>query len=357
MIRLYQIGDVVIHFQPNEEDNFGIKVKPQSASGDAINFFWPRGDYETSRKRIRGSVYIPSDQPFNQLVQKLRSMAGQLVDIIGYEFLDCCGCPCDMFGAEEILWVQTAGQVTDVDENESKDDDTISIEISHNPVWQPVNRVFWAFDEYVQNLFTTCTVDTIDTTLLNPYPGISSVNRFGAHTRLWTRYRYNGNIAYDPDLWDILHTDLRDYYPATGYGFTWQEDAITYVVSPDKGLWGAPPLSVYGFTNLSQSGLVAITVEREKHLYDTETVVSQLNLADLHAAMGTYGGLQTTDILILGDVYRPSGFVIRAGTILTDVLPKTQASVPFGRLIAGVNKISIEPAASQYAALHTFRRF
>lgn len=201
-----------------------------------------------------------------------------------------------------------------------------------------------AREEYLATLYES---------YISPYPRL-------INDRMWARKHYaDPLIAYRPEVWAVLHTLLRDTYPSTGYCLPWTSDGQSYWVGSDPAVWNAVPLSLYAFRDLSTSGILSVTVTRQKSAWETEERVSTIDLADLNTAMASYGGISTADdVIVLGDYYRPPGFIVRAGTqVIEDVFPRTDVSVPFGRLGVGVNKVVIDPGGAELAALHTYRRY
>lgn len=184
------------------------------------------------------------------------------------------------------------------------------------------------------------------------------------NAKKWVRKNYeDAVVAYQPDLWSVLHGYLRPTYPKTGWGTSWVQGDRLYTVSADRDIWSAAPFSLYAFTNISGADDVIIEVKRQISAWDHETRTSRINMASLANAMLPYGGILPSDILILGDVNQPPGFVIRSGQILVDdtgkpsVVPEIEIDVPFGRLGEGVNHVKMSPDRNLWAAVHTYRRY
>jgi hypothetical protein len=91
----------------------------------------------------------------------------------------------------------------------------------------------------------------------------------------------------------------------------------------DVGIWNAPPLSIYSFEGLPNTGTFRIRVNKRDGL-SLVAVDATLNLTTLSTSLvaAGYGSIQLTDRIVVGDLrryingetYRPS-FIERAGVV------------------------------------------
>lgn len=188
--------------------------------------------------------------------------------------------------------------------------------------------------------------------MLSYYPNCNALAGRGFFAR--KPYTIPNTVYYSPQLWADLFTTMQDTIPESGYASNWHSGTRTYMVSPNRTLWNAPPISLYAFTNCSPSGFVTIKVNSNGQGFR----VSQVALAQVHDIMTQrgYGGLLPSDILLIGDLYtREPGGVLRGDVIYSDVFPQINFQIPLA-LESGENLIEIQSGQFYHASLHFYRR-
>jgi len=400
-LKLLQIGDRSFHI--HDQDLFPSHRTRSDAKQQDFLF--------SPQKGIANSQWLYKEQSFSTkgthvstpsydadlVTQELRSWVGKPTVIIAYVMPSGrpeaqgsnCACQCVGDCACNIIYLQSFGVLTEV---ESSVDDPfqppeLSIDVDLFDFWRELDNYAWAWGsgiaQFPKDIWYPDDPDG-DTKYLpirddcggevyyNPFPSCEQLfkcdNGCGNFIHIdWMQ----DSFYYDEFFWNELYNN--DCYGRDS-GISGEcaiHPNIATTVNIDRGVWGAPPLSMYSFSLLPTDGSLSIYVERKNGL-SVEKVSSLLDLDQLNTDMNAagYGDIQLSDRLLVGDIrrysagvtYRPS-FIQRSCEIL-DVRPRWNYPDWFpGMLYPGTNRFYFDYSggtgdASQIEAsyVHHFRR-
>ena len=356
---LYQIGNMPIHLHDSlwSTDNYKSDGKAVDLSG-SYKTLWPDTQFQPAMRttQISGILLGTCGLSPARIAQHLKRMVGHPVPIIGWFDDGCCGsgCPCECSTAGCIaVWVENYGIIRGVSltSNKSQSDTaaSISIDVEIGSYWQPLSRIQWEWS----NAFTANPTDgcCVDDPFIDPEPpwgiNIPHVERddywkyLAAYPRcdmLYQRckcegFAYRGYSEYttlNPKLWKYSVGYHARSYPTTGFageavtfGHTYTAEHVDEFII-DVGRWGAPPLSWYAFTQISvPKGNISIRVECPSGLWNKQTMWTKLDVGALSQSLidGGWGPLLPTDEIIIGDMDRMPGVIIRNKMIIPKIRP------------------------------------
>lgn len=393
-----QIGDRSFHIH---DQNLMPKHRTRSRGKEEefLNSYmraWPNAQwlYKTQSFSTSGVHKSTGSYDADLVTQELRMWIGKPTVIIAYVFPQdrpeakgtSCACECTGECECDIIFLQTFGVLTSV---ESSVDDPfqppeLEIEIDIFDFWRELDNYSWGWGSGI-SLFPKDVWYPDDDTLYLPIRddcgGEIYYNQFPGCAELFNCDDHCGNFVHIDWMQDSLYYDELFWYEqynnncygrdsgASGECGLKVRSAETIVVN--RGVWGAPPLSMYSFYTLPTDGTLSIVVERKNGL-SVEQVTSLLDLEELNTAMNDagYGDIQMDDRLLVGDIrryssgvtYRPT-FVQRDCEIL-NVRPRWSYPDWFpGMLYPGENRFwfdytpgSGDPLQINAHYVHHFRR-
>ena len=356
---LYQIGNMPIHMHDQlwNTDNFKADGKAIDLPG-SYKTLWPDTQFQPAMRttQISGTLLGMCGLTPARIGQHLKRMVGHPVPIIGWFDDGCCGggCPCECHGNGCVaVWVENYGIIRGVNLTNNKNpmDDApgITIDVELGSYWQPLSRIQWEWS----SAFTanpseySCNGDpfidpeppwgthipAVERTdywkYLAPYPRCDML--YGPCKCEGFAYRgYGERTMLNPKLWPYTVGYHHPSYPATGYAGEWVTFGSTQLVEDkrefniDVGRWGAPPLSWYAFSQIVEPvGMIAIRVECPSGLWGRQAMWTKLDVGALNQSMitGGYGPLLPTDTIIIGDMDRMPGMIMRNNLIIPDIRP------------------------------------
>ena len=179
----------------------------------------------------------------------------------------------------------------------------------------------------------------------------------------------NELLYYDENFWYDQYNNNCSGRNGGNSAININETSVWYTINTDSK-WNAPPQSVYSFSGLPNSGTISISIIKESGLEDWQ-LSSVLDITELDAALSTdgYGGLETDDRIIVGDVrhfangkfYRPS-FIIRNNIVLTTIPTWSYSDIYPGMIGVGYSRLSFQYTGSgnldniNISYIHHFRR-
>jgi len=393
---LYQIGNMPIHMHEQlwNSDSFKSDGKAVDLPG-SYKTLWPDLQFQPAMRttQITGILLGTCGLTPSRILQHLKRMVGHPVPIIGWYDDGCCGsgCPCECSTTGCVaVWVENYGiiRAVNVTSNKSQNDTaaSITIDVEMGSYWQPLSRIQWEWS----NAFTAnpseypCLTDPfIDPDppwgvvlphverddywkYLAPYPRCDMLYR-NCKCEGFAYRGYGEFTMLNPKLWPYTVGFHSTGYPMTGIagsagvaGATARvEDVNEFIV--DVGRWGAPPLSWYAFTQIvNPQGFISIRVECPSGLWAKQVMWTKLNVSTLNQSMidGGWGPLLPTDTIIIGDLDRMPGLVMRDKRILPGIrpLPVFEGQWP-GYIEPGRVQVAvIMTAGGFYSYKHEWRR-
>lgn len=360
---LFQIGHLPIFSRLNQfESDLGMisdlswKIPAiEQRLGGTINLGNRDANYNMPTVTVTGDLIGSDDYPISLVRKELEVLGGQKhIPFIAFELID------DFYGNNPALvWYVCYGSIATYSRNFSLRSDNsldtlpVALTLVIETPWRALNSTYW---KYVQS------------GIEYNYP-LTSVS--GEAPLLGKDIKENWIFYY------LSPTDEADYYDITElltqgtsinrYGLGWTTLATlpsTLTVNTTPYVWNTFPTTLYFFKSLPITDTdVTISVEQYRP-YSSELMISEesvFNCQDLDTLMADkgYTGLLTTDIIVLGNLRYFPGFVIRGGTILSDV--KIDATFPgnsFGQLYTETNKISVDSANTsiEFSMYTTFNR-
>lgn len=360
---LFQIGHLPIFSHLNEfESDLGM-ISDLSWElptvdfrlGGTINLGNRDANYNVPTVTVSGDIIGSDDYPISLVRKELEVLGGQKhIPFIAFELID------DFYGNNPALvWYVCFGSIATYSRNfslrSSNAIDTlpVSLTLVLETPWKALNSTYW---KYVQS------------GIEYNYP-LTSVS--GEAPLMGKDIKESWIFYY------LSPTDEADYYDITELitqGTSLNRYALNYTalsglpsqltINTTPYVWNTFPTTLYFFKNLPTSNTDITLSVSQYRPYSSEVMISEdsvFNCQELNTLMAVkgYTGLLTTDIVVLGNVRYFPGFVIRGGTILSDV--KINASFPgnsFGQLYTETNKISVDSAVStiQFAMYTTFNR-
>lgn len=353
---IYQIGNMPIHLHDQlwSSDNFKSDTKALDLIG-SHRTLWSDAQFQPALRttQLSGMLLGSCGMPPARVAQNLKRMVGHPVPIIGWWDDGCCGgvCPCECHGAGCVaVWVENHGIIRGVNISNKKDGPPeISIDVEMGDYWQPLSRIAWAWS----NAFTAnpteypCDCDPFADPepiwggggpavirddywkFLAPYPRCDMLFNNDCACEGFTYRGYSEYTMLNPLIWEADTKFHYPGYPSTGYSQT--SDVLggsspTYIDNEfviDSGKWGAPPRSLYAFRNIIPGGTISIRVERPDGLYGKQIEWTKLDTTELHQSLidAGWGGIRTTDIVLLGDMDRMPGVILRDKRVLPNFRP------------------------------------
>lgn len=371
-VNIYQIGNLPLHLHTLHpfEGKF-------SATGKPTSLFWSNRVYYPSKRYISGGsrdismtglLLNQCNLTAEMTLARLQSMVDMELDIIGYLDLGCCSnstcCACSGGSGCRLLWLETRGFLDSVDPKQRDNADVVEVSIGfkHSGYWSPIHRYFWNFGGgggFANPLAMEAWTPYRDYMMAVPHCDeifCDSCPCESFHKRNFE----DCLLGYDPELWVAIACELPPFYPPVNYSTSWTTDQPKQYLTIDADLWSAPPMSVYAFRNLPDTGTIQIDVNRPEGLWGGKAETTTLDLAALNDALddGGYTGLLTTDIVYLGNVEKMPGFVVRGGEMIDNPrpLPDYVGRWP-GYLAPGYNTVKLTvPEGVEFAYIHEMRR-
>ena len=349
--------------------------------------------YKTQNFSVSGVHKSTPYYDVDLITQELRMWIGKPTTIIAYvipqdrEEAKGSNCACQCVGdcGCNIIYLQTFGVLTNV---ESESDDPfqppeLSIDIDILDFWRELDNYSWKWGSGIAEFPKDIWYADDDINYLpirDDCGGEVYYNRFPNCEEIFNCEIDCGNFIhidwesdaffYDELFWNEVYNNTCYSRDGGVSGECSLHPRSLVTVNVERGIWGAPPLSMYSFGMLPTDGSLSINVQRMNGL-STEEVQSLLDLDVLNTAMndGGFGDIQLSDRLLVGDIrryasgitYRPS-FIQRNCEIL-NVRPRWSYIDWFpGMLYPGTNKFyfdysgSADPTQIDAFYIHHFRR-
>lgn len=383
-LTIFQLGDIPVRLYMEDyqgyNSDFDVEVVTVAAGRRA--YFGSKTRVPKPRKfKLKGAVLATSYRSLDQQLNELNAIAGGEIDVIAYTFNDCCGeldCTggCGNPNDGDLTWLHTRGVITGTDLDDKNGQGQISVDLTCQSEWQPLNRLLWHYGERnaPDKRHTLQTPVFRDLGRLPTWKVVEALEKGCISQIFWQRQYSDALVMYDSEVWAALHSYLRPSYIKTGYGHTWREAEVDAhalnrrilrdALHVDASQWSAEPSSLYAFRALPRRGELSITINRRvgSSVFQYEDRATILDLEaindDLYDA--GYDGLQSDDIIIIGDVNTLPGLIIRDGEIIPNIYPAVSFPDDHpGELGIGSNYITIALEMLddvEIARLHTFRR-
>lgn len=343
MLRIFQVGDTRLQLYPEEWPGENYEVTGESTPTlNAPLLLLSNTRFQSDRREYVASGLCITENGLNsrQLYQRLKSLAGLPTYIFAYEDSQ----------EHDLLWMMNYGVIRFVDASEeSRGYLSLELSIEVQSLWEPINRYIWHFSDSDPDWFTLPETTSKDYgKFMRGYPVINEV--LGSPNK-WVRRKIADELSlYDPELWRVFSDNA---FPVN-YGRAWCSD-LRHRVYVDHFLYGAPPSSIYGLTNLTNSGSITIEITQTETPFDVRARTTVVNLDATHSALS--GGLLPTDKLFIGDTPEKPGIIVR-GTDRLNAYPVVEYEGLFpGVLGAGKNEVRVTGLGSAKIAWnHIYRR-
>lgn len=350
--------------------------------------------YKTHSLSVSGVHLSTPAYDADLIEQELRMWIGKPTIIIAYVLPHSrpesrgynCACLCVGDCGCNITYLQSFGVLTEV---ESSVDDPyqpheLELNIDIYEFWRELDNYSWKWGsgiaEFPRNVwyadedinYLPIRDDCGGEVYWNRFPNCEEIFNCDADCGNFIHIDWErDNIFYDELYWNEVYNN--ECYGRNG-GASGECSLLPgsmVTINIDRGIWGAPPLSMYSLSNLPVDGELSLNVQRKNGL-SVEEITSVIDLEELNDDMNTagYGDIQTSDRLLVGDIrryddgvtYRPS-FMQRNCEILS-VRPKWTYPDWFpGMLYPGINKFwfnytpgSGSPTQISAFYIHHFRR-
>lgn len=341
--RLYQIGHQRVHLIRTGADEPELEARTRSTEMLWSPYpVWADGRFLTDSVslNISGQLIDNDRQRVKAVIQGVRALIDQPTSIIAYE------------AGAQLEWLHTIGVVRNIQPGQADifNPAVLEIELEIIPYWEPLNRLLWHFGSVPGS-----PIDRLDPPAqyqASRTPSTARVlNPARRDKEMWVRQNYSDHaFLYNPDSWEAACQD-------NGKFSSWNVGGwITVDTQVDA--WNAPPRTLYGFTKLPDSGTVTLRVLRQQvYTREEETITVDLAQLDSDLTAKGYTGLDANDILVIGDVTRAPGVILRNGTLL-EFSPRMSYSGRWpGYLHPGQNRIFADPAGGMFAYQILYRRF
>lgn len=379
MVRPYQLGDVVLHFHGDIPDH---KLSDSGKSlelGFSPRLARPNTQYMPKPRMVKldGIILSNCSETYYETVNRLNLLVGLETDLIGYVLWShcidngCCSCcACSAPGKTcEVLWFHNRGTLKNVS-LKGRDSNEVSIDIEMNAYWKTINNAIWEFVPF-RNYRTLETLTFNASNFATPLPDCATI--FGACDGCWQWVKriYDTVVPlYDPTIYQTLLDELRPGYPKAYRVHDWDSGSKIDTIWIDKGIWNAPPLSVYEFRGIDDMSTIEFEVTRTNAVWTNQVSTVLINISGLNTRLVALGlsPIGAGDRIVVGDVRPLPGLVIRAnGTIVDNVLiPITYGGFWPGFLEPGENRIRFGVGQSfsgygvgdqAFSHYHIYRRF
>ena len=366
---IVQIGDVAIHMHIDKWH--GNEADAQGKTKGLLNSYrvvMPNAPMlpDVREMNLDVVIFAENGRSVSNLRQLLSGLLGQVTDIFAYEAIGCADdvWPCCCHGYYETIWLKTLGRIDDFRFNSADFRHlTASLSLSIFSYWMPFSTVVWKHGarDIVDSIYGP--VENISAPYadhIDAYPGAETWFRT-QQPRSWYRKRsVSTAYNYDPAYGYALYTVHDPNLPDLRYASDWDGNAEQHVVSVNRKRWSAPPLSIYMFKGYETYDTDTLTIEvmQSIDIWDRDTFTTTIDVSIVDDLVTDAGEtLAATDIIVVGDVKRLPGFVIRGDTIITpigDAVTRDGGAWP-GQLVPGMNKVTADPDGGQFGQHHIFR--
>lgn len=365
-VNLYQLGDVAFHFhQESAEYSHDGSGKTERSKLGFTNL-WQDSRYRISPRRVnlKGVLLPYCGTTPEWTARRLAQLVDVPIDILGYGYqFDCNdGCACNKRTLLQLVWLQNRGVISDFREKVIGDLIECNITVLFDTFWSPLDRFIWNFTDNFPSPHVQSVMQDDFYPNIRPYPDLETIFEMqGSSNYIFDKRRYEDAEIwrYNDMFWDMFHNYHAPGYPETGRHFSWVENHSSAMVYAATEYWNAPPLSIYQIKMLDGVSQVSINVERlttpfNSEVFETSIDIDRLN--DNLIALG-YNTLSNEDRLIVGDVLRRPGFIIREdGTFQYPGIPVTYSGNWPGMLEGGQNFVRWYGNGAWMSQLHIFRR-
>lgn len=381
-MNIFQIGEVPVHFHDHPEDDYSV-----SSRGRYTEYMysqetrWSNSQWvsDVGQMTKRGTLIAECGFSLEDTIASLQRICGHPLPIIGYFDPRCrdgvseCACEADQ---GQLIWMESFGVLETVKKIYRKGQGQVAdveLVIQFRQNWELLNRLVWEWSPRPQSppFVDFGFVPEEILPLLHPYPDVNAVYTCGkAHCFQWLRRRWvttkpYARIINSPDWWSYEAEDnLNVLYADPRFTTGWE--ATPYSGSPafHPFLYSYPHKPVYIFRNLPTAGDIVIQIQRDNAPYDYINTTSTISLSDLNADLlaASLSALDSgTDWLVLGDVYKKPGYLIRNVGSTYDVLnaPRPEGVLEgawAGFMATGSNLVTITAPSGVEVALQVTPR-
>lgn len=367
MIRIYQLGEVAVHLHQQMWHGYDLAARGKETELQwSSTTVWPDSQfiYKTRKIKIKSVLISEGGYTDKNQLELLNGLIGLPVPIIAYQDMGCCGtasCACEHRGSCELIWLINHGVLASIKADENKDAIgfiTVELEIEFGGFWQPLDRYLWTWQGSEYDHFCPPASNPYPYfSYMTPYPDCQSVMENCCSLKWSKRPVTDCVLAYDPELWvsNLADSDVRTPYMVAQYWGGKNHDIFSAT-----HLFGAPPLSIYGFRGITSGGSITITVKRLKGPYTAVEEDTVINLTATNVKLASKGlaTLSANDLIYVGDTHLKPGFIVRDGAIIDDVWPTTTYSGLWpGMASPGRNQVRFDlPDGCQTAYVHWLRK-
>lgn len=301
MIEVAQIGDVPIRgfsmsLHQHESDLRVIHEPDELLADGGISLPYNPLGVRVTEVEINGTIY--------------RS-AGALAESTIARITNLIGVPVHIFAILPVqnndgIWLQNYGIVQRVNRDPDEDGTSdIEVTIAMSAQWQALNRLLFEYTDIDQsglNVYNTPETPGVD--LLPYYPTYAEYieDKESAHEYRWLFRSHHAPLMYNPDFWGLVINYMPPGFPSFGEFISWNAIPTIQHVYADPGLWNGRPLTTWALRKLETAYPVTITVWRSERFGGVDTITVDTAGLDTLLTTKTGTGLQSTDVLLLGDV-------------------------------------------------------
>lgn len=309
---IYQIGNQIITGIAEHSSSINWKGEiNQSAQSSRVSFTNRYTIPEATKIKLNGLLSCSRYPSPVYALNDFMKLGGQpYLDIIGY-LPDVNTDQCSNQAELEPLWFHTYGMITSIERSYTLDISTanqfdtveLSLEMTINPQWMPLNRFMW-FPYYGDDILDTFSLAGLASNI-NPAPEVTEDADVGGAPLYvsptgvlsWTydynfvfykRQNLNPMLLYVTSKWDHWTNSVQ------GYGSSYASADLQYTVqNPYNGEFKY----IHSFSNLtSSSDDLKIEVEAEVIPGTLKTFTSTLDITALHniLLLSEYGGTGLT---------------------------------------------------------------
>lgn len=317
MIEIAQIGTIPIRDIRREVWAYEQDVRPLSDPDNTLtdgDVAFPSQQYairETERE-IDGVIMDKNNNDPRAMLDELTDMTGKPSYVVAvYPYKTCAGI--------QAIWLFAPARIERV---RGEPDDTgairVRVDLRLSGAYKPMNRLLWSYVNYDRNyLEPDAAPSPVTVANLTPFPTWDEYIAEYHATQLyyWRYLSERGDLMLNPDNWDFVVNYLPNEHLTLGEYEQFSDNRGIVTVWQDSTFWNFRPYTLFAIKGLGATYDVTIDVYRPESIGGDEAIVLDVSALDAILTGETGLGLQTTDIVIFGDV-NGRAFVVRSGAIV-----------------------------------------
>lgn len=363
LIEVAQIGDVPlagmsIEVYPYDLDKRAVEEPDELLADGMVTQPSNPFQFRATEVTIDADILPSAGALAEATVSRLAALVSESVDIFGVLPVQN-----GRFGVDAI-WLHTRGVLTRLRRRPDEDGTSgLELELTINAQWEPINRLLYELTQtYESGLNTYPTPSTPAETLLSVYPTWDEyiIGRDTDNGLRWKYRPHHAALMYDPVFWPYITYYMPAGFPSLGESNDWTDIPFIQTTVSDSGLWNGRPLIVWALRQLQSAYPINLKIWRPERFGGLETITitpATLNTI-LTSATGT--GLQSTDVLLFGDV-PGRAVVVRNGAVVAHCISALSSYIgipgfiPAGEIV-NYQVMYDEASTAQWANLIMWRR-